>query len=382
MGQDKIIIQVTREDDLKNIMRLWNNGEVMQWVGYPDGLGITMTQLKEWLVRTVQPPQRCHYSIFLADGSYCGETFYRVAPDTGVAALDIKLLPTAQGRGIAYRALAFTINQAFQTGQAARVYVDPHPDNARAWRLYERLGFISRPRPRNLPEGTTYLEITREAWQTSKMKERVSTDFRVELKYKDIILRDYIASDIEDDIRWMTEETAWHEWDAPWEMQEDLKNFNPDDFRQKMYKQLQQYRSREILRTSFELCTTDGVHIGGCNSYLIDDNYNWIPRASGKQGHIAVGIDICESAYWSQGYGTMALTAFISYLLENGAPTVYTQTWSGNKRMIGLAQKLGFEICQLVPNKRRVRGKLYDGLTFKLNVDKFKTFLDRDHICQ
>jgi len=61
---------------------------------------------------------------------------------------------------------------------------------------------------------------------------------------------------------------------------------------------------------------------------------------------------------------------------------VYTQTWSGNKRMIGLAQKLGFEICQLVPNKRRVRGKLYDGLTFKLNVDKFKTFLDRDHICQ
>ena len=51
----------------------------MQWVGYPDGLGITMTQLKEWLVRTAAATALSLF-YFLADGSYCGETFYRVAP--------------------------------------------------------------------------------------------------------------------------------------------------------------------------------------------------------------------------------------------------------------------------------------------------------------
>lgn len=36
------------------------------------------------------------------------------------------------------------------------------------------------------------------------------------IEYKDIVLRDYKEEDIADDIRWMTVETAWSDWDAPW----------------------------------------------------------------------------------------------------------------------------------------------------------------------
>ena len=39
----------------------------------------------------------------------------------------------------------------------------------------------------------------------------------MEIKYKNIILRDMIPSDIEDNVRWNTTETEWSDYDAPWE---------------------------------------------------------------------------------------------------------------------------------------------------------------------
>src|SRR5690606_7769619 len=39
----------------------------------------------------------------------------------------------------------------------------------------------------------------------------------VTIGYGSIILRDFCEADITDYIRWMTEETAWQDWDAPWE---------------------------------------------------------------------------------------------------------------------------------------------------------------------
>ena len=50
----------------------------------------------------------------------------------------------------------------------------------------------------------------------------------------------------------------------------------------------------------------------------------------------------------------------------------YTQTWSGNQRMIGLARKLGFRESMRKPGLRRVRGTAYDGLTFRLDLDAFR----------
>jgi RimJ/RimL family protein N-acetyltransferase len=164
----EIMIKETSAEDLDNIMSLWNNGEVMHYVGFPEGLGITLDELKKWLVWVIAKPGRCHYSIY-ADGiGYCGETFYNVDDEHKTAALDIKLLPEARGKGIAAYSLSYAISRAFDDGNADRAYVDPHPDNVKAWRLYEKLGFISKPRPDYLEEGGTYLEITREEWTKSR----------------------------------------------------------------------------------------------------------------------------------------------------------------------------------------------------------------------
>ena len=80
----------------------------------------------------------------------------------------------------------------------------------------------------------------------------------------------------------------------------------------------------------------------------------------------AIGIDICESDVWGNGVGTNALRAFINYYFGNGVDELYTQTWSGNIRMLRCAEKLGFEECNRYVGSRQVEGKTYDGLTFRL----------------
>ena len=160
-----VIIKGTEKYDLENVMSLWNDGEVMQFVGFPEGLGVTKDKMERWLEWAIAKPQRCHYSIYANDIGYCGETFYNVG-DNDAAALDIKLFPKARGKGIANKALLFAIDHAFTEGNAKLVYVDPHPENKKAWQLYQKLGFISKPRPDFLEEGETYLEITRSKWNS------------------------------------------------------------------------------------------------------------------------------------------------------------------------------------------------------------------------
>ena len=117
------------------------------------------------------PNQIVVSSIYRDEIGYCGETFYYVDDIYQTAAVDIKLLPEAQGRGIAEYALRFAIENAFLQGKAKRVYVDPHPDNLKAWKLYKKLGFTSKTRPEHLQEWDTYLEISRVDWENLRTRD-------------------------------------------------------------------------------------------------------------------------------------------------------------------------------------------------------------------
>lgn len=53
----------------------------------------------------------------------------------------------------------------------------------------------------------------------------------MQFKYQSIALRDMEERDIDDEIRWNTAETDWALWDAPWEMEEELRMFDPERYR-------------------------------------------------------------------------------------------------------------------------------------------------------
>ncbi len=190
----------------------------------------------------------------------------------------------------------------------------------------------------------------------------------MEIQYENIVLRDMKASDIEDYVRWFTTETEWMDWDAPWESNES----DADTERQRWtkYYQSMQKMPDDVTRWKFEI-EYQGKHIGWVSSYMIDENFDWIAEEHVKEGqkvYRTVGISICESAIWGKHVGTNALRAFIQYYADHGCEEICTQTWSGNVRMIRVAEKTGFQECNRVTDECEVGGKKYDGLTFVLHL--------------
>ncbi len=158
-------IRETTARDLRDVRRLWADGDVMKFVGFPDGLSKTDEEMEEWF-RWIESsrPLTNHYSIF-ENGTYCGESFYRIDAEHQSAALDIKLFGFARGRGIAAAGLSHAIREAFQSG-AETVWVDPNPENAKALALYERLGFRRKDFPEYLisedeEQTSVYMELRR-----------------------------------------------------------------------------------------------------------------------------------------------------------------------------------------------------------------------------
>ena len=147
-----IEIKETTINELDHIQRLWADGDVMRFVGFPDGLHQTSEKMKAWF-RWIESnrPLLNHYSIF-EDGSYCGESFYEIDAEHQSAALDIKLFGFARGRGIAAAGLSYAIKEAFRHG-AEIVWVDPNPENTKAIALYQRLGFQQKAYPEYLISG-------------------------------------------------------------------------------------------------------------------------------------------------------------------------------------------------------------------------------------
>ena len=162
-----IEIKETTADDIRNVQRLWADGEVMRFVGFPEGLHETDESMFEWFNDMVSNrPAANHFSIF-EDGKFCGETGYGYDKEYRSAWLDIKLFPFARGRGIASKAISYAIGRAFALG-AEVVWVDPHPHNVKAFMLYERLGFEKKPMPEHVieigedPAEYVYMELRRD----------------------------------------------------------------------------------------------------------------------------------------------------------------------------------------------------------------------------
>ncbi len=170
-----------------------------------------------------------------------------------------------------------------------------------------------------------------------------------------LILRDFVRGDLDDYRRWFTEELEWTRWDAPWERID-------GEFAEKYLARLSRSIEREqpVSRKRFEIVHED-THIGWVSAYYMDE----------ERTQLAVGINIPEKDCWGKKLGKEALELFIQYLSEHGFSTTYCQTWSGNVRMVRLANSLGFVT---IDDSRAVEvdGKQYKRLTFRrINTEGF-----------
>ena len=153
----KLQIKPTEAVDLQELMILWNDGRVMRWVEFPEGLGVDIDYMHDWLERIQKPPMRRHYTVRTLTGDFVGETFYWI-DETKLSAMDIKLTPEFQGQALARPVLRFALEKAFAAG-AERCYVEPLEGNAPAWRLYRSLGFQEAIRPAHLDQDGSFLVL-------------------------------------------------------------------------------------------------------------------------------------------------------------------------------------------------------------------------------
>ena len=199
------------------------------------------------------------------------------------------------------------------------------------------------------------------------------------LHTKEIVLRDFKEADIETRIYWQTVETEWQLWDGPWEFEgltgterkNHLENFKASLVKRETYSGTDGER-----RKRFQIDTrgTNARYIGWVASYYINEHDVFTSRDTGR---CAIGIDIPDMASRGKGYAYQALSLFINYLTEHGEQEICLQTWSGNERMVHIAEKIGFEECGRKKDLRLVRGKKYDALTFRLNRGKYADFCKR-----
>ena len=187
----------------------------------------------------------------------------------------------------------------------------------------------------------------------------------------DVVLRDYLPSDVEDEVRWTNIDTAWFYADTPWMTMEPV---DPDELRADMM-EIMSNMLEDAIRWRFEI-EVDGRHIGMVSSYYLDENYEPTPwesidqRRNAEENHSirTLGIEICEMDCWGKGIGTKTLTALMDYYRSLGEHRFLLETWSGNDRMLGCAKKLGFTEAKRTKAAYVVNGKEYDALVLEKNV--------------
>ena len=157
-----MLIRSTIQSDLVDLMGLWNDGRVMQWVGFPDGLGYDREAIQDWFDKLQANPQRNHFVVHTQGIGFCGEVYYAFDPLHQRASLDIKLRPEAQGQGLATDALKTLIRHVFKVKPGVdSVWTQPSMANTAARALYTRCGLKEKPRPADLQQGESYWELTR-----------------------------------------------------------------------------------------------------------------------------------------------------------------------------------------------------------------------------
>ena len=98
---------------------------------------------------------------------------------------------------------------------------------------------------------------------------------------------------------------------------------------------------------------------------MLDEHFDWVPPQEAGDPlsfRRALSVAICASDLWGRGLGGRALRAFMDYYREQGIEEFYIETWSGNRRMLRCAEKLGFRTCKKEPGVHTVGGKKYDAL--------------------
>lgn len=144
---ERLILREPAESDFDFLKSLWEDGQVMYYVGFPNGLKQSDEKILDW-INTAQESGNCKLVIEDKETErVIGETGYRLDLDYPFAngrksaAPDIKLIPEFWGKGYATEAFSAIIDCIFKNTDVEVIQVSPNIENLAALAIYKKLGF-------------------------------------------------------------------------------------------------------------------------------------------------------------------------------------------------------------------------------------------------
>ena len=171
---------------------------------------------------------------------------------------------------------------------------------------------------------------------------------------KQIILRDWLITDLDGYAQWLQPGQTWQQTDGPYEPAPTM-----DEIATQLDRLQQQISSREFPTPRRHLVIADrqtNELRGRVNAY-------WEQQTSRS---INMGIALYDPATWGHGLGYEALGLWTDYLFT-ALPQIVRlglRTWSGNGGMMRLATKLGFREEMRLRKARLVDGEWFDGMGY------------------
>lgn len=155
---------------------------------------------------------------------------------------------------------------------------------------------------------------------------------------------------------WYRPDAAWRALDGPYYPFPDDESLERQVARKRRW--IEEGYEPDPLRYAVIADRSTDRLIGLVSRYWIGEETNWP----------AIGIDLYDPELWGQGLGLEALSLWID-LLFRAQPEIVrldVRTWSGNTRMMRLAEKLGFQLEARFRRARIVDGVYYDGIGYGL----------------
>lgn len=178
----------------------------------------------------------------------------------------------------------------------------------------------------------------------------------VAMRGRRVILRDPIEPDLDDLRYWLGPDQLWQELDGPYYPKPAAAQIEA------MIERLRESisnRAFPVLRRNLIISdSASDALLGRVSWYWESEETNWL----------SIGIVLYDPATWRCGYGHEALGLWCDYLFTAMPEIVRLdlRTWSGNRGMMALATKLGFQEEARFRRARIVRGEYFDGMGYGL----------------
>jgi len=140
---ERLIVRTATAEDVDLFYALWTNPQVMKNVGFPHGLRITRSELKERLSKQGRSEFEQLLVVELkATGQAIGECKLSDPDGEGIAEPDIKLLPGFWGQKYGVEAWSELVAYQFTHTDCDAVQTTPNVDNIASIKMQEAIGGV------------------------------------------------------------------------------------------------------------------------------------------------------------------------------------------------------------------------------------------------